>query len=184
MFNDMFWPFSGEFFEVWRICTHARSSIEMSKAKLRNNFWYVLTFFQGSSSRSDAFARMQGHPSRYQRPKRVNDRQCWGQIGWFWRQRPAGSNDRPSQYFYWHPILDGSRGKSLVHLFNNRWRWCCDRFNFTQNAQQLGYERSFSRLNLFHSFGFDFILKTIHDFRIHSNTSYLPQFITTYQNCI
>ena len=72
---------------------------------------YLFWPFQGSSSRSDAFARMQGHPSRYQRPKCVNDRQCWGQIGWFWRKRPAGSNDRSSQHFYWHPILDGSRGK-------------------------------------------------------------------------
>ena len=46
----------------------------------------------------------------------------------------------------------------LFHSFNNRWRWCCNRFNFKQNAQQLGYRRSLSRLNLCHSFCFDFFV--------------------------
>ena len=107
------------------------------KMSMRNCviLYHLFWPFQGSSSRSDAFARMQGHPSRYQRPKRINDRQCWGQIGWFWRQRPTGSNDRSSQHFYWHPVLDGSRGKFfLFHSFNNRWNWCCGRFNFKQNT--------------------------------------------------
>ena len=30
----------------------------------------------------------------------------------------------------------------LVPLFNNRWRWCCDRFNFRQTRLDLGYRRS------------------------------------------
>ena len=30
----------------------------------------------------------------------------------------------------------------LVPLFNNRWRWCCGRFNFRQTRLDLGYRRS------------------------------------------
>ena len=28
--------------------------------------------------------------------------------------------------------------KFLVHIFNNRWRWCCGRFNFRQRTLELG----------------------------------------------
>ena len=37
----------------------------------------------------------------------------------------------------------------LFHCFNNRWRWCCGRFSFKQNTQELGYQRSFFLVRIF-----------------------------------
>ena len=44
----------------------------------------------------------------------------------------------------------------LVHRFNNRWRWCCGRFNFRQRTIKLGYRRSLSSQGFYHSLGFRF----------------------------
>ena len=32
----------------------------------------------------------------------------------------------------------------LVLPFNNRWRWCCGRFNFSQRTVEIGHQRSLS----------------------------------------
>ena len=57
---------------------------------------------------------------------------------------------------------------ALVHRFNNRWRWCCGHFNLWQRTLELGYQRSLSRQDLFHSLDFRFF----HNFRL-IKTKYL-----------
>ena len=40
------------------------------------------------------------------------------------------------------PLIQVSYKEQLVHLSNNRWRWCCGHFNFRQRTLELGYLRS------------------------------------------
>ena len=47
----------------------------------------------------------------------------------------------------------------LLVIFNNRWRWCCGRFNFRQTTLKLGYQRSLSSYNFCHSLGVDFFYR-------------------------
>ena len=43
---------------------------------------------------------------------------------------------------------------TLVHLFNNRWRWCCGRFNLRQRTVELGYQKKFFNQGFFDKLGF------------------------------
>ena len=44
----------------------------------------------------------------------------------------------------WPSEIRKTREIALVHLFNNRWRWCCGHFNFGQRTLKLSYQRSLS----------------------------------------